>query len=155
MALAIPHKDRKIAAGGACAALVVGLLLGGLMHPNLAADDRPAGPQMILGKAAERSTGPFDPSPANYAGGTPEYVLGTDWTRAQAPQTAEPPPRAQRIVLETDEPRPPAVYTIAAYDPDDPPAPRRHRYPTLGDRVEPRAPIGQAVDDAAEERDPD
>src|SRR3954462_3122669 len=65
-------------------AATAGLLLGGAMKPNLRGDDRPEGPQMFLGWSATRSTGPFDDGGAwaAYQGRTPDYVVGTDWSKA-------------------------------------------------------------------------
>lgn len=64
-------------------AAVAGLLMGAAMKPNLAAGDRPEGPQMFAGWSGTRSTGPFDDSVgfAAYRGQTPDYVLGTDWNK--------------------------------------------------------------------------
>ncbi len=147
--------DMRVAAGGAALALAMGLMLGGAMHPDLAGDDRPGGPQIILGKAAERSTGPFDPRPqmAGYSGQVPDYVLGTDWKRAanwRPPTAAVAPPLPEQV--RDDDPQPPPVLARVAYE-DEPP--HHHRYPTLGDDLPRRAPVGQAVDDAAEEPDAD
>jgi hypothetical protein len=94
---------------GAGLALTAGLLLGAAMKPDLAGDDRPAGPQIFAGWSGARSTGPFDDgvSLARYAGQVPDYVLGTDWRKlasAQAPAAAEPP--AARSPQE-DPPLPP------------------------------------------------
>ena len=62
--------------GGAGVALAMGLMLGGAMRPDLASDDRPAGPQTILGTAATRALGPMATAPtlASYSGGVPDYV---------------------------------------------------------------------------------
>jgi hypothetical protein len=156
MHLPTTHHDRRIAAAGACSALAVGLMLGGFMHPDLAGDDRPAGPQIILGKAAERSTGPFDPRPemANYSAGVPDYVLGTDWKRAanwRPPAAAVAPPLPREVRDEEDQLPPPILARVAYADRDEPPPPR-HRYPTLGyDDLPRHAPVGQYVDDADEE----
>src|SRR5436190_11050483 len=100
------NSEKRIAASGAGVALAMGLLLGGLMHPDLALDDRPIGPQIILGKAAMRSTGPFDPRPemAVYQGQVPDYVLGTDLKRAA---DWRPPPAAVTSPLPRDDDPPP------------------------------------------------
>jgi hypothetical protein len=130
----------------------MGLMLGGAMRPNLAGDDRPAGPQIIRGQAASRSTGPFDAGPnvAGRAGQIPDYVLGTDWRKAaslpEAPPAASPP--ANRLVS-GDDPPPPMTSTAAGYG--EPLSPPPHaRYPSTGGDAPPRAPVGQAVDDADE-----
>jgi hypothetical protein len=120
---------------GAVLAGVVGVMLGGVMHPNLAGDDRPAGPQMIAGSAAARSGGPYDGGAtlASYGGQTPDYVTGTDakkalaWTPERAaaspPQTRDEQAKAARDDL-------PAI-SRAAYDADPQPS-RAHDYPSLG-----------------------
>jgi hypothetical protein len=77
-------------------AVVAGLLMGAAMKPNLNAGDRPQGPQMFAGWSGTRSTGPFDDSVgfAAYHGQTPDYVIGTDWTKAAyaQPVAYEPEP---------------------------------------------------------------
>jgi len=65
-------------------ALAAGLLMGAAMKPDLEADNRPAGPQVIAEGPAAGSTGPFDDRTQAYAayrGEIPDYVLGTDWKR--------------------------------------------------------------------------
>jgi hypothetical protein len=66
---------------GVATAAIAGLLLGGMMKPNLRGDERPQGPQIFTGWSGERSTGPFDPGMtfADYQGRVPDYVIGTDW----------------------------------------------------------------------------
>jgi hypothetical protein len=69
---------------GMAMAATAGLLLGGMMKPNLVQGDRPIGPQIFTGWSAARSTGPFDDgrSWAAYGGQVPDYVTGTDWNKA-------------------------------------------------------------------------
>jgi hypothetical protein len=71
--------------------LTAGLLLGAAMKPDLTADDRPSGPQIVADEADVPPTGPFDDhvNYASYGGRMPDYVLGTDW----AGRTTEPVPR--------------------------------------------------------------
>ena len=109
-------KDTRTAGGGAALALVCGLMLGGAMRPDLAGDDRPAGPQQISGWAGVRSTGPFDTDPApvlaSYSGPVPDYVLGSDWKRsvsAPGAPAAVSPPAPQRVAYEPDEDAAPAA----------------------------------------------
>jgi hypothetical protein len=100
-------KETRTVSAGAALALTCGLMLGGFMRPDLAGDDRPAGPQQISGWAGVRSTGPFDadhtPALASYSGPVPDYVLGTDWKRSMA-APSEPaaisPPAPQRVAYE-------------------------------------------------------
>jgi len=139
-------------------ALAAGLLMGAAMKPDLEADNRPAGPQVIAEGPAAGSTGPFDDRTQAYAayrGEIPDYVLGTDWKRATEwrPQPADVSPPMPRLAR-ADEPPPPPILARAVYK-DEPPPPRRYGYPTLGDELPRRAPVGQAVDDAYEEPDAD
>lgn len=73
---------------GAAAALVLGVLAGRAMQPDLGGDGRPMGPQMFADWPGEGSTGPFDEGTtfaAAYragAGPVPDYVYGTDWKRS-------------------------------------------------------------------------
>ena len=148
--------DTRTCAAGAAVALACGLLLGGAMRPDLGDDGRPAGPQMIAGWSAQRSTGPFDPG-ATYAsysasGQVPDYVIGTDWKRTMAwpdeHAAVSPPARARAqddqdddaVVAEkvsTDaapEAAPPL--TPAAFDMPAKPV----RYPSQGGGLAPTGP---------------
>jgi hypothetical protein len=71
---------------------MAGLLMGAATKPELGADDRPAGPQIIAGVAGARAAAPFEddaPAFAAYSGKIPDYVMGSDWAR---PASATPPP---------------------------------------------------------------
>lgn len=119
---------------GAVIAVASGLMLGGVMHPNLAGDDRPAGPQIIAGSAAARSAGPLDmgPTAANYGGRVPDYVTGTDAKRAMTwtPDRAEVSPSQTRYdQADATRDELPAL-SRAAYDADPQPT-RAHAYPSL------------------------
>ncbi|MFC3069267.1 hypothetical protein [Phenylobacterium soli] len=102
---------------GAGIALTAGLLMGAVAKPDLRADDRPEGPQVIAGWAGVRSTGPFDDGQtfASYQGQLPDYVLGTDWKKSLAPP---PELRPIRVARSDDAPPPPepVVMTAAAYE---------------------------------------
>jgi hypothetical protein len=146
------HEARTVL-GGAGMALAMGLLLGGAMRPNLAGDDRPAGPQTILGKSAERSIAQPSsiPTSSGYAGVIPDYVTGTDlkksvaWRDDPTPESLPAPRPDRRDAL------PPAVVFTRAGD-DEPPV--TARYPSLGGGLLPtHAPVGQAVDDVDEAPD--
>jgi hypothetical protein len=93
--------------------LAAGLTLGAAMRPDLAADDRPAGPQILEGWSGARSAGPFDDnadvSVANYHGKLPDYVLGTDAKRVQAWSWAEPAPRQVGRRSDAEDDLPPAA----------------------------------------------
>jgi hypothetical protein len=93
---------------GAGVALVAGLLMGAVAKPDLAGDDRPAGPQILAGWGGGRSTGPFDDSAgfASFKGQIPDYVLGSDWKRSLTPPalTAEAPPAREMKMAVADEP---------------------------------------------------
>lgn len=119
---------------GAAIALASGLMLGGAMHPDLTGDDRPAGPQIIAGRAGLRSAGPLDGGAtlASYAARTPDYVLGTDATKPMGwpGERAETSAPAPHIAPAQEAPSEPVVLTRAAYD--DLPPPPRSIYPSLG-----------------------
>jgi hypothetical protein len=107
---------------GAGVALAAGLALGAALKPNLAADDRPAGPQ-VLSESAPRPAGPLvddDPSMrlAQYSGVLPDYVLGTDWTRPseRAARSAAPPAPTARLAAEPAAP-PDATWAPAPPEP--------------------------------------
>jgi len=88
----------KTAYAGAGLALMAGLLMGAAMKPELGADDRPAGPQIVAGSAGARAAGPFEddaPTFAAYSGKIPDYVLGSDWTRLAAAPAVAPPARGE------------------------------------------------------------
>jgi hypothetical protein len=112
----------KALLSGVGVAAVAGLLMGGAMKPNLGTDDRPAGPQILAGWSAERSTGPFDDGGyANYADRIPDYVTGTDWRKALAEAEAPVEPAPHRVAVR--EAAPEAVqFTQASIDatPDEP-----------------------------------
>ena len=106
-----PEETRTIGIGVAAAA-VAGLLLGAVMKPNLAVAEI-GGPQQMLAGGGERfQTAAYDKGTAAYEGVLPDYVVGTDWVKANQPRVvaanyAEPP-------LMTPEPE------VAVYDsPDD------------------------------------
>ena len=82
----ILNEDLKALLQGAGAVAAAGLLLGTVAHPNLNVGDRPGGPQMLIGSAARGGGYAADPGVGVYAGATPEYVVGTDWTRPKTPQ---------------------------------------------------------------------
>lgn len=104
---------------GSGVALVAGLLMGAVAKPDLNADSRPAGPQMLAGSGGARSAGPFADGAtfANYGGQVPDYVLGADWKKALTPPSviAEPPPRPAGLA-QKDDPLPDLPLTRATYD---------------------------------------
>ena len=148
-------KHTKTLSGGAAAALVCGIMLGGAMRPDFGDDGRPAGPQQISGSAGVRSTGPFDPgaSAASYGANVPDYVMGTDWKRTMAwpdPSAATSPPARLAVVraeaAEADAE--PAWGQPARHAEYAPTPPARGRYPSLGGAGEP-APADTVDDDGA------
>ena len=108
---------------GSTLALAAGLLLGAAMKPDLAAFERPEGPQIISQGPQAGPTGPFDDrlTYAGYSGQIPDYVLGTDWKKlVEAPlPAAEPEPDVTYYdspVLDEEPPRAEVgVYTPAVY----------------------------------------
>jgi hypothetical protein len=107
----ISNDDLKTLMQGASAVVLGGLLLGGAMHPNLNLD-RPGGPQMLMGGGTRGGGYAADPGIGVYAGATPEYVIGTDWTRPKTPQYVQ---YAQADTGDTGD--------VMAYAEDDAPAP--------------------------------
>ena len=105
---------------GAGIAAAAGLLMGAVTKPDLRADDRPEGPQILAGWAGARPPGPFDDGAtvASYQGQLPDYVLGTDWKRSLAPSPSprEPPHRVAQI-----EAPPPESVVLSHADDDEPP----------------------------------
>ncbi|HEX3699280.1 MAG TPA: hypothetical protein VHV27_01265 [Phenylobacterium sp.] len=122
----------RTALSGAVIAAVAGLLLGAAAKPDLAADDRPAGPQMLSPVGGERSAGPFADDVgvgfASYRGKLPDYVIGTDTTKAMSiyPSADAPPP--MKVAIEDDPPPPELPATPVA---DDDPAPPAPSYPSI------------------------
>ena len=79
---------------GAGLALISGLLLGGVMKPELALDAPPAAPQSVRDGPSPQPAEPpgQDANLANYHGKLPDYVLGTDWLKATQISAAPTPP---------------------------------------------------------------
>jgi len=131
MEVQVPRHERQsrilIACAGAAVALTMGVTTGGAMKPQLVTDQRPAGPQILMGELAERSTGPFDDSSvsvASYGSHLPDYVLGTDMQRQvdmAAAEAAEPEPAVQPI-LEHEIPVEEAIRPIETVRPEEPEA---------------------------------
>jgi hypothetical protein len=87
----------KALLAGAPIALVAGMLMGAAAKPDLGWENRPEGPQMMASVQTPRDAGPFADDGlafAHYAGKIPDYVLGTDTTKATSifPSAALPPP---------------------------------------------------------------
>ena len=71
---------------GIAVAAASGLLMGGAFKPTLTYGEGPLGPQLLLAPSGERQeTFSGGASFASYDGEVPDYVLGTDWTEANAP----------------------------------------------------------------------
>jgi|GEM_PF-1454283 len=109
---------------GAGLAVAAGLLMGAAMKPDLEADDRPAGPQVIAEGRQALPSGPFDDRAAyaSYGGQMPDYVLGTDWKRlTQAPVTGGLYEDYDRYAAAEEAPAAEVgTYTPAVYRADDP-----------------------------------
>jgi hypothetical protein len=126
---------------GAAIAAAAGMLMGAAARPDLNANDRPAGPQMLSTVGGVRNPGPFADDSASFAayhGKLPDYVLGTDFTKATSvyPSADAPPP--MKVVAYHDDPPPDAPVTHVAYV-EDPPA--KPSFPSVDG--------GQPADDAA------
>ena len=126
---------------GAVIAVASGLMLGGVMHPNLEGDDRPAGPQMIAGDAAMRAAGLPDTGAtlASYGGRVPDYVVGTDARKAATWPPERIAPAAREPGMETDQEPADELPTISRAAYDEQRLARSHSYPSLG---------GAAMDDS-------
>ncbi len=109
-------------------AVAIGMMLGGAMHPNLVADDRPLGPQMLLGAGATRSPGLGDTGleMASYPGALPTYVVGTDASKPFA--VSQPPGVAEIRPAGQSQPEQTVALTRVAYGD---PAPPDQDYPSL------------------------
>ena len=118
----------RVELAGVGVAIAVGMMLGGALHPNLAGDDRPLGPQMLLGAGATRSAGLGDPglAMASYHGALPTYVVGTDASKPFA--TPLPRDAAEISPAVQAEVRRPVAWTRVTYGNPDPP---EHDYPSL------------------------
>jgi hypothetical protein len=115
---------KEVLAGAAIAA-VAGMLMGAAAKPDLNADDRPAGPQMLASVGGARDAGPFADDGASFAayhGKLPDYVLGTDFAKATSIYpSAYLPPLAKASAVRDDPPPEATPVTHVAYA-DDPPA---------------------------------
>jgi hypothetical protein len=103
---------------GAGLAVVAGLLMGAAMKPNLDADDRPVGPQILAGWSGARSTGPFEDGAASFAAYSsqiPDYVIGTDWRKALAQPIAYAEPQERMQVADAEAPDDQAQFSTATY----------------------------------------
>ena len=127
----LSNHDLKTLLQGVAGVAACGLLLGAAMHPKLDVGEKPAGPQMLMGQGAQRGGGsPDGPGLAAYAGATPDYVIGSDWTRPPPAEWAEEapigdasddnvvaadddPPATPYRAAWRDEPREPAAYPSA------------------------------------------
>lgn len=96
MRIELHPKDARTIGIGVAAAAISGLLLGAAMRPNLAVADI-GGPQQLLAGGGERfQTAAYDQGTARYEGVLPDYVVGTDWVKANEARVspaayAEPP----------------------------------------------------------------
>ncbi|MFN3583149.1 hypothetical protein [Phenylobacterium sp.] len=82
--------DLKPLAVGVGLAAATGLMLGAAMQPDLHGPAEAEGPQLLAGvsgprQAAVHATGGVDA----YQGQVPDYVLGTDWLKAQQAEARE------------------------------------------------------------------
>lgn len=76
----------KLIFQGIAVAAASGLLMGAAFKPSLTYGEGPLGPQLLLAPSGERHEAfGGGASFAAYGGEVPDYVLGTDWTEADAP----------------------------------------------------------------------
>jgi hypothetical protein len=124
---------------GAGIAAAAGLLMGAAAKPDLAAGDRPEGPQILAGWSGVRSTGPFDDGAtlASYNGQIPDYVLGTDWKRSLEPPRPAPEPRERLARNDLPPPDEDVGFTGGA---DEEPIRIEPRYPSTDGGLDLAAP---------------
>ena len=126
---------------------MLGVMLGAAMQPTLGLDGRPAGPQILTGRSAERSTGPFDPGPsyAAYGSQLPSYVTGTDY-QAAAYGVAPPAEPERRLASnETARPEPVELTHVTHEEP-----PLVVVYPSMSGGADYGADTAQSVDEGAQ-----
>jgi hypothetical protein len=122
----------KVVLAGAGIAMAAGLAMGAAAKPDLVADDRPEGPQIMAGWSGVRSTGPFDDG-ATFAranGQVPDYVLGTDWKKALNPAPIRVPVEPPERLADNDAPPPAEDLDIPRPTDDEPPR-AMASYPSL------------------------
>lgn len=128
MRIWIDNHDLKTLLQGVAGVAACGLMLGAAMHPNLNVGDKPGGPQMLLGGGGPRSAAAAgDAGVSAYAGRTPEYVIGTDWTRPRPMYVETTPVEAEQgetVVFASEDDLPPAEVAHASWrdEPRDEPA---------------------------------
>lgn len=124
------NPDARFVVHGVAAAAVAGLLMGAAMRPNLQ-DQEIGGPQQLVGGGGPREAqAAMDPGLARYDGRIPEYVVGTDYLKAQQPpMMAEldeaPSPPEPEVAVYTSPDELPVRVTPAAWQ-DEPRAPTRY-----------------------------
>ena len=123
----ISNRDLKTLFQGISGVAACGLALGAVMQPTLAVGDKPGGPQILLSGGGPRGApSAADPGVGAYAGQTPDYVVGADWTRPAAVYIDTTPIRDQgeTVVFTSEDDLPPIETPRAAWrdDPRDEPA---------------------------------
>ncbi|WP_293899879.1 hypothetical protein [Phenylobacterium sp.] len=124
----ILNRDLKTLFQGVGVVAAAGLLLGAVCHPNLRGETVAEGPQMLLnGGGARGAASAGDAGLSAYGGRTPEYVIGTDWTRPRAEPAQAAAPDEERggetVVYTAHDDRAPVQVTHAAWRDDDRPLP--------------------------------
>lgn len=156
----IDNRDLRSLFSGAALAVAAGLGLGAVMQPNLRADDRPEGPQILAGIAAPRADHLYDAgaSWAAYRERVPDHVIGTDWLKPREDyavlaydERAAPAQEAEEetVVFTADEAEAPQIQVADRWE--EPPR-EPVTYPSLSGNAYtpsdlPRAPAPPAEDD--------
>lgn len=130
----LANHDLKSLACHAGAAAAAGLLLGAAMQPNLRADERPEGPQIMAGVSGVRGQYAYDYAASFTAYGeqVPDHVIGTDWLSPPRYEDSledhawfDAPPEEETIAFA--EPKAEPIEVVSAWEPPprEPP-----RYPS-------------------------
>jgi hypothetical protein len=99
----IQNRDLKTLFGGVAIAAASGLLMGGVMYPDLDAD-KVEGPQILMGGGGARSDATIPESGlSSYAGRVPDYVIGTDALKPAQYQVVAYEERPEAEPAETGE----------------------------------------------------
>ena len=113
----VRNHDLKRLFAGAAAAVVAGLTIGAAFQPTLDEEGVYGPQQKMAGGGLRNYAASHEPSVAAYQGQVPDYVVGTDWLRAAAPE--------QQVLAYDDRAETPADDATAYGEPAEAAAPAR------------------------------